>query len=44
MSCSENTNVDAADPLETLDDAVAAAAFRVWCGTCGIGTMRRTSS
>ncbi len=28
MSCSENTNVDAADPLETLDDGVAAAAFR----------------
>ncbi len=28
MSCSENTNVDAADPLEALDDAVAAAAFR----------------
>ncbi len=28
MSCSENTNADAADPLETLDDAVAAAAFR----------------
>jgi uncharacterized protein len=28
MSCSENTNVDAADPLETLDDTVTAAAFR----------------
>ena len=28
MSCSENTNVDPADPLETLDDAVAAQAFR----------------
>jgi len=28
MSCSENTNVDAGDPLEALDDAVAAAAFR----------------
>lgn len=28
MSCSENTNANAADPLETLDDAVAAAAFR----------------
>ena len=28
MSCSENTNVAAADPLEALDDAVAAAAFR----------------
>jgi len=28
MSCSENTNADAADPLEALDDAVAAAAFR----------------
>ena len=28
MSCTENTNVDAADPLEALDDAVAAAAFR----------------
>ena len=28
MSCSENTNVAAGDPLETLDDAVAAAAFR----------------
>ena len=28
MSCSENTNVDPADPLEALDDAVAAAAFR----------------
>lgn len=28
MSCSENTNAVAADPLETLDDAVAAAAFR----------------
>ena len=28
MSCSENTNVDPADPLEGLDDAVAAAAFR----------------
>ena len=28
MSCSENTNADPTDPLETLDDAVAAAAFR----------------
>ena len=28
MSCSENTNATASDPLETLDDAVAAAAFR----------------
>ena len=28
MSCSENTNVDPADPLEALDDAVAAKAFR----------------
>ena len=28
MSCSENTNVDAADPLEALDDGVAAVAFR----------------
>jgi hypothetical protein len=28
MSCSENTNVSAGDPLEALDDAVAAAAFR----------------
>lgn len=28
MSCSENTNASADDPLETLDDAVAAAAFR----------------
>lgn len=28
MSCSENTNVAAADPLDAIDDAVAAAAFR----------------
>ena len=28
MSCSENTNADASDPLETLDDAIAAQAFR----------------
>lgn len=28
MSCSENTNASAGDPLEALDDAVAAAAFR----------------
>ena len=28
MSCSENTNANPADPLESLDDAVAAAAFR----------------
>jgi hypothetical protein len=28
MSCSENTNVTVGDPLESLDDAVAAAAFR----------------
>jgi hypothetical protein len=28
MSCSENTNATADDPLENLDDAVAAAAFR----------------
>jgi len=28
MSCSENTNAAADDPLEALDDAVAAAAFR----------------
>ena len=28
MSCSENTNATAGDPLEKLDDAVAAAAFR----------------
>ncbi|MEQ1497504.1 MAG: DUF1244 domain-containing protein [Novosphingobium sp.] len=28
MSCSENTNVTAGDPLESLDDAIAAAAFR----------------
>lgn len=28
MSCSENTNANAADPLEALDDAVAATAFR----------------
>jgi hypothetical protein len=28
MSCSENTNAEAGDPLDALDDAVAAAAFR----------------
>ena len=28
MSCSENTNAQAGDPLDTLDDAQAAAAFR----------------
>ena len=28
MSCSENTNATAGDPLEQLEDAVAAAAFR----------------
>jgi uncharacterized protein len=28
MSCSENTNATAGEPLETLDDAVAAQAFR----------------
>ncbi len=28
MSCSEHTNSPADDPLEALDDAVAAAAFR----------------
>lgn len=28
MGCSENTNATAGDPLESLDDAVAAAAFR----------------
>ena len=28
MSCSENTNADVDDPLESLDDAVAAEAFR----------------
>ena len=28
MSCSENTNAGADDALETLDDTVAAAAFR----------------
>ena len=28
MSCSENTNAASADPLESLDDAVVAAAFR----------------
>lgn len=28
MSCSENTNAQGHDPLESLDDAVAAAAFR----------------
>ena len=28
MSCSENTNVPANDPLDAVDDAVAAAAFR----------------
>ncbi|HMT47846.1 MAG: hypothetical protein RL702_2234 [Pseudomonadota bacterium] len=28
MSCSENTNASDNDPLEALDDAVAAAAFR----------------
>ena len=28
MSCSENTIAEPADPLESLDDAVAAAAFR----------------
>ncbi len=28
MSCSENTNATPCDPLESLDDAVAAAAFR----------------
>ncbi len=28
MSCSENTNAPAGDPLDALDDAVAAAAFR----------------
>ena len=28
MSCSENTNASANDPLESLDDAIAAAAFR----------------
>ncbi len=28
MSCDTNTNAAASDPLEALDDAVAAAAFR----------------
>ena len=28
MSCAENTNATPGDPLEALDDAVAAAAFR----------------
>jgi hypothetical protein len=28
MSCSENTNAEAGDALDALDDAVAAAAFR----------------
>ncbi|MEQ1495574.1 MAG: DUF1244 domain-containing protein [Novosphingobium sp.] len=28
MSCSENTNAAAHDPLDALDDAIAAAAFR----------------
>lgn len=28
MSCSENTNAQAGDPLDALDDAQAAAAFR----------------
>jgi uncharacterized protein len=28
MSCSENTNATAGDPLEALDDAIAAQAFR----------------
>ncbi len=28
MSCSENTNAAPNDPLEALDDAIAAAAFR----------------
>ena len=28
MSCDTNTNADAADPLEALDDAIAAASFR----------------
>lgn len=28
MSCSENTNAGPGDPLDALDDAVAAAAFR----------------
>ena len=28
MSCSENTNAPAGDPLDALDDAAAAAAFR----------------
>jgi hypothetical protein len=28
MSCAENTNANSDDPLEELDDAVAAAAFR----------------
>ena len=28
MSCSENTNASANEPLESLDDAIAAAAFR----------------
>ncbi len=28
MSCSENASADAADPLEALPDAIAAAAFR----------------
>jgi hypothetical protein len=28
MSCSENTNASAGDPLEALDDAIAAQAFR----------------
>lgn len=28
MSCSENTNASAADPLDAVDDATAAAAFR----------------
>lgn len=28
MSCTENTNATPGDPLEMLDDAVAAAAFR----------------
>jgi hypothetical protein len=28
MSCSENTNAQAGDALDALDDAVAAAAFR----------------
>jgi hypothetical protein len=44
MSCTEDSDILAGDPLETLDDALPPLPSAAWSATCATATMPRTST